>query len=257
MRLVSSKSIEVVAKDEYANFQELLSYKKHYLISPFAELLVMLEVSFTGSKLIGFDKDIYFTEEMRGLIYYSYSANAYLAKKYDLCLYYAKECKEYLIKDSNYKRMITLNLFYFACLNDIGEYYKCMKEARTQLLYLNESYQNTDLIYFTEIHYYTACLGAKMYEEVIEDHIYKELYNCYEYVFLLLATFYYDKNLFKRLIDKYVKEAKDLDMLLPKYKTIIENLINYLTIQKKAYYLEELNNSELNIGIKSIIAKFY
>lgn len=107
IRLVSNKYIGRVAENEVTNFQELLSYKKHYYVSPFIELLVMLEVSFSGNRLIEFDKDIYFAEEMRGLIYYSYSANAYLAKKYDLCLYYARECKEYLIKDSNYKRMVT------------------------------------------------------------------------------------------------------------------------------------------------------
>lgn len=257
IRLVSNKYIEKVAQKEFTNFQELLSYKKHYYISPFTELLVMLEVSFSGNKLINFDKDIYFAEEMRGLIYYSYSANAYLAKKYDLCLYYAKECKEYLIIDSNYKRMITLNLSYFACLNYIGEYYKCMKEARKQILYLNESYQNKDLIYFTEIHYYSACLGAKMYEEIIENCFYKEVYNCYEYVFLLLTTFYYNKILFKQLINKYVNEDRGGDILLSKHKNIIEDLISYLTTQKKIYYLEKLNNSELNIGLKAIITKFY
>lgn len=132
-----------------------------------------------------------------------------------------------------------------------------MKEARTQILYLNESYHNDDLIYFTEIHYYTACLGAKMYEEVIEDHICKEVYNCYEYVFLFLATFYYSKILFKQIINKYNQEDKYSDTLLSKYKIIIESLINYLTTQKKSYYLEKIINSELNIGIKDVITKFY
>ncbi|MDE7263696.1 MAG: hypothetical protein K2N64_03435 [Anaeroplasmataceae bacterium] len=257
IRMASNKSIESIAQEEYACFQELLPYKKHYYISPFVELLVMLEISFSGDRLIEFDKDIYFSEEMKGLVYYSYNANAYLAKRFDLCLYYAKECKSYLIKDSNYKRIITLNLSYFACLNYIGEYHKCMKEARAQLFYLYESYPNTDLVYFTEIHYYTACLGAKNYKEVIEEHIHKEDYNCYDYVFLFLATFHYDKKLFKELTRKYKNEAEHTEALLEKYKSLIENLISYLTTKKKAYYLDKINRSELNIGVKDIILKFY
>lgn len=257
VRLVSSDSIEAIAIKENANFQELLSYKRRYFISPFTEVLVLLEISFSGNKLMEFDKDIHFSEDMKGLIYYSYSTNAYLAKKYDLCLYYAGECKEYLIKDSNYKRVVTLNLSYFACLNYVGEYYKCMTEARTQLLYLNEVYNRTDLIYLTEIHYYTACLGARRYEEIIEAHVHRKTFNCYEYVFLLLSAFYYDKNMFKQTIYKYETEGKQDSALLSKYKYIIENLINYLLTTKKAQYLEKLLESELNIGVKDIILRFY
>lgn len=257
IRMQSNKSIESIAQEEYLCFEELLSYKKKYFISPFVELLVMLEISFSGDKLIEFDKDIYFSEEMKGLVYYSYNANAYLAKRYDLCLYYAQECKSYLIQDSNYKRIITLNLSYFACLNQIGEYHKCMKEAKAQLSYLYESYPSTDLVYFTEIHYYTACLGAKMYKEVIEDHIHRTEYNCYEYVFLILATYSFDKKLFKQITSKYNLEAKTSENFLNKYKVIIENLIGYLTTRKKTHYLEKLIQSELNIGVKDIILKFY
>lgn len=257
VRLVSSNSIEAIAIKENTNFQELLFYKKRYFISPFVDVLVMLEISFSGNKLMEFDKDIHFSEDMKGLIYYSYSTNAYLAKKYDLCLYYAQECREYLIKDSNYKRVITLNLSYFACLNYIGEYYKCMTEARAQLLYLNEVYHNTDLIYLTEIHYYTACLGARRYAEIIEDHLHRKIYNCYEYVFLLLSAYYCDKKLFKQIVYKYQTEGRQDSSLLPKYKFIIENLINYLLAKKKAQFLEELLESELNIGVKDIILRFF
>ncbi len=253
INLVSMKSPEVVIQEKQELFKELKQYKGTYFTSPFAEIFTIVEVLFSGKELIEFDKEIPFADNMRGLLYNVYSSNAYLSKKYDLCLYYTRECRDYLLRDHNYKRMVLVNLTYFACLNMIGEYAKCMNESRCQLIYLIESKQPYDLIYSTEIHYYTSCIGARDYNEIINALSNKEEINSSEYIFLLIAASH-NKKLYIKYLEQYKSEASRFN---DKQNDYINLIINYISKKNRVLMREKLFNSQLNIGLKDILIKYY
>ena len=140
---------------------------------------------------------------MKGLLYNSYAVNAILAQNYSLSLYYCIEGKKHLIKDNNFNRLIFLNLIYFTCLNKIGEYEKCFEESRSQLTYLTEITYDEELIRATQLHYYTACIGLKDYIEVISSITKKDVFTSNDYIFILLASYFCDKLLYKNYLLKY------------------------------------------------------
>lgn len=253
INLVSMKSPQVLIQEKQELFKELKQYKGTYFTSPFAEIFTIVEVLFSGKELIEFDKEIPFADNMRGLLYNVYSSNAYLSKKYDLCLYYARECKDYLLRDHNYKRIVLVNLTYFACLNMIGEYAKCMNESRCQLLHLIESKQPYGLIYSTELHYYTSCIGARDYNEIINTISNKEEINSSEYIFLLIAASH-NKKLYIKYLEKYKSEAYRFN---DKQNDYINLIINYISKKNRTLMREKLLNSQINIGLKDILIKFY
>ena len=253
INLVAVKEPLVIINQKKELYEELKHYKGKFFTSPFAEIFTIIEIFFSGRELIEFDKEIPFSDNMRGLLYYLYCVNAYASQKYDLCLYYARECKDYMIRDNNFKRISMINLTYFACLNMIGEYAKCMRESRSQLLYLIETKQSYDLIYATELHYYTSCLGARDYNEVINSIYNKEDINSSEYMFLLIATSH-AANLYKQVINRYKSETNKFN---EKQNNYIEFIINFLSKKNRTQLKQTLVNSELNIGLKDILVKFY
>lgn len=253
INLVDVKEPQVIINQKKELYEELKQYKGKFFISPFAEIFTIVEIFFSGRELIEFDKEISFSDNMRGLLYYLYCVNAYASQKYDLCLYYARECKDYMIRDNNYKRISMINLTYFACLNMIGEYAKCMRESRSQLLYLIETKQSYDLIYATELHYYTACLGARDYDEVVNSIYNKEDINSSEYMFLLIAT-NHNANLYKQVITRYKSQTNKFN---EKRNNYINLIIDYLSKKNRTKLKQTLLDSELNIGLKDILIKFY
>lgn len=253
INLVSDKSPAVIIKEKQDVYNSLKKYKGAYLTTPFAEIFTFIEIIFSEKDFIEYSKEIPFSDDMRGILYYAYCSNAYLSKRYDLCLYYAKEGREYLLRDLNFKRVISINLYYFASLNVVGEYLKCAFEAKKQILYLIETKQPYEDIYSTEIHYYTACLGMKDYEEIINCIYNKSDINSSEYMFLLIATSH-TSNLYKQVISRYKSETNKFNEKQNRY---INMIIDYLSKRNRSQMKEILLNSELNIGLKDILTRFY
>lgn len=251
INLVSLRSPKVVLEENKQMYTEIKKYNTEYLLSPFIELFLIVDITYNGNKIYDFNNNIDLDDNMKGLVYKAYCTNAYMAGKYDLCLYYAKECKEYFLKDSNYKRLVSVNLTYYACLNKLGEYKKCMIEAGKQLIYLEETEQNDRLISATKNHYYTACIGSQNYKEVVDSICMQENINSMEFMFLLIAS-KYNKDEYNNFIEKYKLEKN-------KYKEDelyhIDLIIKYLSRNNKSAFKDEIMNSKINIGLKDILVK--
>lgn len=255
IKLVIINSPSIVMKENMDLYNEVKKYKGSYFASPFKEIFTIVEIIFSNNTFVEFDREMDIEENMKGILYNVYCTNAYLSKRYDLCLYYAKECKEYLIKDNNYNRISLVNLTYFACLNMIGEYNKCFTESKKQLIYLTQTNQSQEFILSTEIHYYTACIGLRYYNEVIDSITQKNDYTITssDYIFLLIASSH-NKNEFKRFIDKYKAERS---RFTEKQDYDINTIIGYLSKKDRSLYKERLNQFKLNIGLKDILLRYY
>lgn len=253
IKLVRINSPRIVMEENIDLYNEVKKYKGSYFVSPFKEIFTIVEIIFSNNTFVEFDREMDIEENMKGILYNVYCTNAYLSKRYDLCLYYAKECKEYLIKDNNYNRISLVNLTYFACLNMIGEYNKCFTEAKKQLIYLQQTNQTKDLIYTTEIHYYTACIGLRDYNEVIDSITQKNDYTTSDFIFLLIASSH-KKNEYNSFIDKYKAERS---RFTEKQDYDINTIIGYLSKKDRSLYKERLNECKISIGLKDILFRYY
>ncbi len=253
IKLVRINSPRIVMEENIDIYNEVKQYKGSYFTSPFKEIFTIVEIFFSNNKFVEFDREMDIEENMKGILYNVYCTNAYLSKRYDLCLYYAKECKEYLIKDNNYNRISLVNLTYFACLNMIGEYNKCFTESKKQLIYLKQTNQAKDLIYTTEIHYYTACIGLRDYNEVIDSILPKKEIDEIEYEFLLIASIHNKKD-YIEVIERYKSDQSKFSNIQNEYINLI---IGYLSKKDRSLYKERLNQSKINIGLKDILLRYY
>lgn len=242
-----------IFEDNEELYHELTRYKNTYYVSPFLEIYTILDIFYSKHEYKEFDKEVVFKDNMKGLIYHAYCTNAYLAGKYDLCLYYARECKDQLIKDCNYNRLSLINLTYFACLNKLGEYSKCLIECRNQLLYLTQTNAEKFLIKSTQIHYYTACIGLYEYEEVINNIITKTEITTSDYIFLLVAGSHNKKEYIK-----YIERFKSEESHYTEYqRDDIYTIIGYLSKKQRSIYKERLAKVNINIGLMDILLKNY
>ena len=235
-------------------FSELKLYTKNFFVSPFIEMFTIVEILYNGDKLYEIDFNKNTSENMKGMLYNGCAANAFISKKYSLCLYYCTECRNYLVKDYNFNRLVFINLMYFACLNTNGEYNKCFNESRLQLTYLCETGNNQELIKATKIHYFTACLGLGDYFEVINSINENKKFSGNDYVFILLASYKYDKKIYQRILTKYMGEK---DLFSKKQNEHIQLILDFLNPLNKSFNKEEIIKSELNIGLKEILLKKY
>ncbi len=254
VRTIKEQSPKKFIDENIDEYSYLLQFKKNYFISPFYELFTIIEILYSDVILYEYDKDYSFSENMQGLIYYAYTSNAYLSNKYDLCLYYARECKDYLLKDCNYERILAIDLTYFACLNMIGEYKKCMRESYFQLLHLIETDKAPDMIRSTKIQYLVACLGAKEYKEVIDSIENFNTFSSTEYDYLFCASYAYDRKLFNNYLEKFENEKNRFSNIDLEYNYLT---IDYITRKNKGNLKNEILEKKYNIGFKSVLLKFF
>ena len=250
VKLVKVKNLKKLLEENKEVFEELKLYAKKYFVSPFIELFTFVEILYYENKPydVEFNKNI--SEDMKGVLYNGFAANAILSQNYGLCLHYCNECRNHLIKDHNYGRLIFVNLIYFACLNKIGEYKKCFGESRRQLMYLMESMYNEELVKATSLHYYTACLGLNDFVEIINSINNKQIFSSNDYIFILLASYKYDKKIFQKYLSQYIEEEK---RFTNKQNEYINLIIMFIKEKNKPLIKDKIIKSELNIGLKEIL----
>ena len=254
IKLVKVKNPKKVLEENKEVFEELRLYTKGFFVSPFIELFTFVEILYYENKPYDIEINKNISENMKGVLYNGFAVNAVLSKNYSLCLYYCNECRNYLIKDHNYNRLIFMNLIYFACLNQIGEFKKCFEESRRQLTYLLEVMHNEELLHATFLHYYTACIGLNDYAEIIDSISGKEVFTCNDYIFILLASYSYDKKKYQKYMSKFLNEKERFSK---KHKDYIELIIKVVEGHSRSTLKDLIIKSELNIGLKEILLKKY
>lgn len=254
IKLVKVKNPKKVLEENREIFEELRLYTKGFFVSPFTELFTFVEILYYENKPYDIVTSKSISENMKGVLYNGLAVNAVLSKNYSLCLYYCIECRNYLIKDHNFNRLTFMNLMYFACLNQIGEYKKCFEESHRQLTYLLEVMHEEELILATFLHYYTACIGLNDYEEIINSISGKEVFTCNDYIFILLASYNYNKKTYQKYMSKFLDEKERFSK---KHKDYIELIIKIVEGRNRSTLKDLIMKSELNIGLKEILLKKY
>ena len=188
MRLQNTDLLEILKDDYIEAYNSLKCYEGLFKAYPVFELYEYLFISTGNPKILSIASDIPISTDFRGMIYNAIAVNAYHNNRYDLSLYYSNKAISELIKMCNYRRIIILNLTFFATLNAMGEYKATIYEATHQLMYLYDTKSFDKVLMITKLHLYNAYIGENQFDDIIS------LANSYsskaitDYVYLLIAS---------------------------------------------------------------------
>lgn len=253
VRLVKIESPKRLLEKNIELYNYVKRFKQMYKPSPFHESFTIVDVLYSQDHLVDFSTSAPFDKYMLGIVYNVYALNAYLAKKYELCLYYARECQEHLLNDYNFKRLMLINLTYFACLNYTGEYHKCEILSLHQLSYLSGDESASDLIHATKIHYYTAAYGMRHFADIIRYIESLDKLDANDLIFALLASSRYDMEGYSSLKQKYIDASNSFSSIQNDH---INFIIDYIENGGKSIK-ERILSTKLNIGLKEILLSKY
>lgn len=251
IRLTRFKNPKEVLSSNSDLYNSIKKYGAEYYSKPFLDVILFIDILYVQNDVSYKDINYFINDsQIKGLMYFGLMSHSYLIQKYDLCVYYGQECRKFLIQDMNFPRLLSLNLTLMTCYNNIFEFEKAYDIALKQLDYLNLFDDKENILYATRIHWLTAALGLKKYNEIEDDIIYKEELDYYDYIFLLLVNYIKSEKEFNVTCKYYYNKYK---LINSKYNCYVDYLIKYLKKQTKQS-LDVIMNTELNIGLKSIIS---
>lgn len=221
-----------ILKEKYGEaLLSLAKYKDEYFITPFKEIYILIENIFSSKIVLHND---HVEESLKGLVYYSYTCNAYNNKDFSLALYYSDVARKYLINDYNFNRYITISFLRFSCLNYMGEYEKVYEEALKLQYYITKVIKNNEFEYFNCINIFISMLGLEKYQELNDLIAKKDVMDDSDYIFLIIATYASNKKDWEKLFLEYQnKQFKDsyLNYNISLLNEILQNM-NILEIEK-------------------------
>lgn len=173
---------------------------------------------------LAYDKEIkesmLFKNYKNSLAYYSLSSRLWKEERYAECLFISKRAEEILVKEKNYRRLLSLNVTMMNCLNSLGNYKECYELAKMELLSL-KSFVNVDFEYkFTVSHLALCCLPLGKYEECEELISNKSKVSLTDILCFLTAKYFINKkeyeSVYSHYYEKFENESKELIMYLDK-----------------------------------------
>lgn len=221
-----------ILKEKYGEaLLSLAKYKDEYFITPLKEIYILIENIFSSKIVLHND---HVEESLKGLVYYSYTCNAYNNKDFSLALYYSDVARKYLINDYNFNRYITISFLRFSCLNYMGEYEKVYEEALKLQYYITKVIKNNEFEYFNCINIFISMLGLEKYQELNDLIAKKDVMDDSDYIFLIIAAYASNKKDWEKLFLEYQnKHFKDsyLNYNISLLNEILQNM-NILEIEK-------------------------
>lgn len=221
-----------ILKEKYGEaLLSLAKYKDEYFITPFKKIYILIENIFSSKIVLHND---HVEESLKGLVYYSYTCNAYNNKDFSLALYYSDVARKYLINDYNFNRYITISFLRFSCLNYMGEYEKVYEEALKLQYYITKVIKNNEFEYFNCINIFISMLGLEKYQELNDLIAKKDVMDDSDYIFLIIATYASNKKDWEKLaLECQNKHFKDsyLNYNISLLNEILQNM-NILEIEK-------------------------
>lgn len=183
------------------------------------------------------------------LVYFMLASKSLGELKYAECIYFINICKEILIKENNYRRLINLYYKYMQCLLYFRDYEECYNLSK-QVLLMCKSFNVTGYEFNTaQKSLAVSYIALEKYEDVVKLYDNKESLNYNEFCFYLVALYESDKTRYAEAINEYTKAANELNDEF--YKLILVVIDEYNTKGNKKR-LDELNKYLMLTFIKML-----
>lgn len=242
----SFRDVGKIVEENKNLFNELQLYTSFFNNSMF-EIFDILNCSFSDINI----NDYISKKYDNGLFYYSISAKCLNKELYMETLHFGNKCKEILLKESNYNRLIFLNLKILNCYNHFKNYQECYNISKAQQLALKSLNVTGTLVSYTNKHFLVSCIALKKYEEAIkliegENTIYLT-----ELIVYLVSLYNTNQIKYEEVFNEYVEMIKNLDDETNSMFSISLAIINdYLRFGKKKRLKELKSNGAMFVLIE-------
>jgi len=188
-----------------------------------------LNIIFEITKIIFEDLDVnnyILSQYDNGFIYYALSEKSLLKEKYMESLFFANKCKEILLQDGNYKRIIDLNLNLFSCYVQYKNYNDCYELSKAQLFLLKSFKIEDDTKTKTLKYYLLSSLALEKYDEIISLVGKKQSILITELCEYLVALYKTNNDKYLQTLNETLNNSQNNDSIIKICETINEYLQN-------------------------------
>lgn len=164
------------------------------------------------------------------LFYFILSSKSYLKRRYVECYHYAIKCKEILIAEGNYRRLMYLNRNLRQCYLHFNNYELCYELSKQEIIMCKSFGIKGKDLYYAREYLIISCLGLNKYDEIIEIVEEKEDINVSELCVYLVALYEIRKDEYNKFKDEYVNSIDSDDAELKSHvESVIDAMEDYLT----------------------------
>ena len=186
-------------------FKEINKYNLFFNDSLY-EIYEILKTSFTNVNV----SEYVMKKFENGLFYFIMASTCINNKKYIEAYHFNQKCKEILLKEHNYKRLLFINFKEFLILENFHKYEECYDLAVKQIQSL-KSFDMTGYEYnITTTHYAIACCALKKYNEIYKFLSVQKSVNRNTVCALLISSYFVDRNQYEIYKKEYQKLNEDL-----------------------------------------------
>ena len=210
----SFRDAGALIKENRDILNEIGLYQSFYNESMY-EIFDILNTSFNDINI----NDYIMKKYENGLFYFGIASKCLSQLKYIECLHFANKCKEILLAENNYSRLMYINLKIMGCYTHFRRFEECYNLSKTQLYALNSfdypspSEQNYRIVGYLVIstvkHYVVSCVCLKKYNEIIKTIEKLKMIHTTELITFLIALYHTDINKYEEIRQEYYNMVKD------------------------------------------------
>lgn len=209
--------VELHIKENIDLYSEIGKFKEFYN-EPLIEIYTTFEVLYSKK-----DVNSYMMKSFNDTsLYFVLASRSLKELKYAECIYFINMCKDQLIKENNYKRLIYLYFKLMQCNLHFNNYIECYELSRQVILMCKSFNMDGYELETSKKIFAVSAIALGQYEEVVKIYNNKENINYNELSIYLVALFEYDKTTYKETLSNYYKET------LEKNNGKLEEILNII-----------------------------
>lgn len=208
----SNIDVDVFVNENRYLYDELQNYLS-FFTDDLLEILDILSLLFEEQV-----KDVMIHRNYKNnLVYYSLATSLWNEERYVECLFIVQKAEDKLVKEQNYRRLVSLNVIKIFCLNAIGNYKEGFELASGMLLTI-KSFIGVDYeLKYIASHLALCSLALKKYEYCLEILLNKEKVSFTDICTILIAKYFINKEEYKTTYNYYYGLLGDEDKMILKW----------------------------------------
>ena len=226
----NNTNVDYVISSSSGVFEEISVFKKFFneSISEVYDIIYVIMSDINVKDYLGHTFN-------NGLLYFGLASKCYHKKEWLECYYFASRCREIMIKEYNFKRLIYINKHLYHCLFFFKNYNEAYELTKYELLMLKSFDPKCyEIIGAYRLHL-IACLGLNKYDEIIEIVEDRVNIDLNDYCMYLVALHERNIDEYHKTIDDYknsISEATNLEDDVLLMHDVLDDYFNNKNIKR-------------------------
>lgn len=205
----SKMDADLFVENYYEIYDELQKYFS-FFNEDLLEIFDIISLAFDER----INENMIFKEYNNSLAYCSLSSRLWKDGKYLECLFLSQKTEEVLVKEQNYRRLVSLNVTRIYCLNALGNYQESYELSENMLATI-KSFNEVDYeSKYIVSHLALSCLPLKKYKYCSELLLNKNKVSLTDICCILIAKFFTNKKEYESLLEHYLGIVNNEDKFI-------------------------------------------